>query len=184
MLRFQAGDEAGFDELVEAYQGQVFSLLRRLLGPHGEVEDLAQEVFLRVHRARAEYRPDSRFGTYLYRVTYNLALNRLRDERRRPVVRAPEHWGGDPLEFPAPAGPDPARRADTATWTRWIELALAELPENQRAALVLQHYNGLDLEEIGAVLGVSDKAVKSLLHRARENLRPLLEPYRDREFRT
>lgn len=178
MLRFQAGDEGAFDRLVEAYQAPVFSLLRRLLGPTASLEDLAQEVFLRLYRSRERYRPAGRLSTFLYRIAYNLALNFLRDERRRRAARLEPGADGEVAD-PRASRPGDAEVGDRAVWAARIEAALAELPENQRLATVLQHYDGLDLEEIGSILGISAKAVKSLLHRARENLRQRLEPYRN-----
>lgn len=175
MLRFQSGDPEAFDRLVEAYQAPVFRLLRRLMGPQAELEDLAQEVFLRLYRSRERYQPEGRLSTFLYRVTYNLALNRLRDERKRPANPMPRGAEGEVLDLSDPRTREPSQGAERDHWARRIEAALGHLPENQRVALVLQHYHSLDLEEIGAVLGISSKAVKSLLHRARENLRPRLE---------
>jgi len=181
MLAFQAGQESAFEELVLAYQGAVFSMLRRLLGPHPMIEDLAQETFVRLYRARERYRPEGRLATFLFRITYNLALNRVRDDRRQETASLGIDGQGRSPEPQDGRLPPPGEALDRETWARRIEMALAALPENQRAALVFQHYDGLDLAEIGAILGISAKAVKSLLHRARENLRPILGRYRDME---
>lgn len=181
MLAFQAGHEEVFAEIVELYETAVFSLLRRLLGPGASLEDLAQEVFLRLYRSRERYRPEGRLGTFLYRITYNLALNHLRDRKRHKTAGMPEHADGEAVELADPKAPAPEAPLDQELWARRIETALAELPENQRLALVLQHYNGLELTEIGDVLGISAKAVKSLLHRARQRMKTLLEPYREAE---
>lgn len=181
MLAFQAGDEGAFDRLVEEYQGPVFSMLRRLLGPHPALEDLAQETFLRLYRSRERYRPEGRLTTFLYRITYNLALNRVRDDKRQRHAALEEVDPGRQPQAGAAATGQAAvdRRLDRGVWAARIEEALAQLPENQRAALVFQHYDGLELAEIGRILGIGPKAVKSLLHRARENLRPLLAAYRE-----
>lgn len=181
MLAFQAGDESAFERIVELYQNQVFSLLRRLLGSSASLEDLAQETFVRLFRSGERYQPQGRLMTYLYRITYNLALNHIRDEGRRPTSSSPRNAEGDWVEMENPESDITGSRADQHTWAQRIEVALAKLPENQRSALVLQHYDGLDLEEIGAVLGISAKAAKSLLHRARAGMRTLLEPYREAE---
>lgn len=174
MLAFQAGDDAAFDRLVSEYQVPAFAMLRRLLGPEAPIEDLAQEAFVRIWRSRARYRPEGRFSTYLYRITYHLALNQIRDARRRPALTLSATLAGEGLAAPSGDGARPA--SDAAVWGRRIALALASLPENQRAALVFQHYDGLDLAEIGEILGSSPQAVKSLLHRARERMREILEP--------
>jgi len=168
MLAFRDGDDEAFTRLVELYQGPVFGMLRRILGPRGSVEDLAQETFLRVWRSRDGYRPTGKFTTFLYRITYNLALNRLRDEGRRPVRPLPE---GAEEGLADGASPDPVEAADRGDRAALVRAALDRLPRNQRTALVLQHYEGLDLAEIGSLMGISAKAVKSLLHRARTRLR-------------
>lgn len=181
MLAFQGGDEEAFTALVERYQGAAFSMLRRLLGPHHAIEDLAQEAFLRVWRARDRYQPQGRFTTFLYRITYNLALNRLRGDKRKPLSPLPRTEDGASLEPEDQQGAAPLEGAAASDWAALIERALAELPENQRAALVFQHYDGLSLAEVAEILGSSEKAVKSLLHRARTRLRELLQPYREAE---
>ncbi|RMH05028.1 MAG: RNA polymerase sigma factor [Planctomycetota bacterium] len=181
MLAFQAGDEAAFDEIVALLSGRVFSLLRRLLGPGEPVEDLAQEAFLRLYRARASYQPRGKLSTFLYRITYNLALNRIRDRSRRPEVGMPTGAEGEAIDLADRRAEAPWAASDRRSWAERIEAALARLPENQRAALVLQHYDGLDLEQIGGILGISAKAVKSLLHRARTRMREILAPYREAE---
>ncbi|MGB0952578.1 MAG: RNA polymerase sigma factor [Planctomycetota bacterium] len=181
MLAFQAGDEDAFTQLVEHYQAAAFAMLRRILGPHGIVEDLAQEAFLRIWRSRERYQPQGKFTTFLYRVTYNLALNRLRDNKRKPLYSMPQAEDGTPLEPNDTEGAAPEQDADASDWSSILQRCMGELPENQRAAVVLQHYDGLELHEIGEVLGISPQAAKSLLHRARTRLRTLLTPYREAE---
>lgn len=181
MLSFQQGDDAAFEQLVLAYQGAAFAMLRRILGPHAMIEDLAQEAFLRVWRARERYKPAGKFTTFLYRITYNLALNRVRDDKRKTLYSLPKNADG--VEMPQQdlktVGPD--EEVDSGDWAQIVRRCLSELPENQRVALVFQHYDGLELHEIAEIIGSSPKAVKSLLHRARANLRTLLTPYREAE---
>lgn len=177
MLAFQAGDDEAFERLVEEYQGPAFAMLRRLLGPGAALEDCAQEAFLRIWRSRDRYRPEGKFSTLLYRVTYNLALNWIRDTRRKPVSGLAQMAGGGPLEPADAREPIQEAQLDQGVWGDRIAQALQSLPENQRAALVLQHYDGLDLTEIGEILEISPQAVKSLLHRAREGMRIVLEPH-------
>jgi len=181
MLALQQGREEAFAELVEEYQSAAFSMLRRVLGPHQPVEDLAQEAFLRVWRSRDSYQPRGRFTTFLYRITYNLALNQLRGNKRKPLSPMPQTADGAVLEPEDQLGAAPEAGADGRDWAGIIEGALAQLSENQRAALVFQHYDGLSLAEVAQVLGTSEKAVKSLLHRARTRLRELLQPYHEAE---
>jgi RNA polymerase sigma-70 factor, ECF subfamily len=181
MLAFQQGDDSAFEQLLETYQGAAFSMLRRILGPYAPIEDLAQEAFLRVWRSRARYQAAGKFTTFLYRITYNLALNRLRDDKRKPLYSMPRTSDG--ADFPQEdlASSGPATEVNAGDWALIVRRCLLELPENQRAALVFQHYDGLELDDIAEILGSSSKAVKSLLHRARTNLRTLLTPYREAE---
>jgi len=181
MLEFQRGDELAFDRIVAEYENLVFAVLRRLLGASGWVEELAQETFLRLYRSRDRYEPGGKLSTFLYRISYNLALNRIRDEKRRPATRLPTSEEGETIAFEDQRSAGPEDEAGSEDWATLVQRGLAELPENQRAALVFQHYDGLDLHEIAAIQGISPQAVKSLLHRARENLRVHLQPYRDAE---
>ncbi|MCH2111564.1 MAG: RNA polymerase sigma factor [Planctomycetes bacterium] len=181
MLAFQRGDESAFDAIVTEYQAPVYGVLRRILGPAAAVDDLAQEAFIRLYRAKDRYQPHGRLATFLYRIAYNLALNHIRDRGRKPEVSMPMSAEGEsiPLEDEKIQSPDaPVGDKD---WAKLVQTALLGLPENQRAALVFQHFDGLDLEEIGQLLGISPKAAKSLCHRARENLRQLLAPFREAE---
>jgi RNA polymerase sigma-70 factor (ECF subfamily) len=181
MLAFQRGDDSAFEQLVHSYQGAAFAMLRRILGPHAMIEDLAQEAFLRVWRARERYQPMGKFTTFLYRITYNLALNRIRDDKRKPLYSMPKNSEGLEMEQEDLAVSSPEDEVDGGNWAQLVRHSLGQLPENQRAALVFQHYDGLDLPEIAEILGSSPKAIKSLLHRARANLRTLLTPYREAE---
>jgi len=181
MLAFQQGDDHAFDLIVEEYQGAVFNMFRRLLGPHALIEDLAQEAFVRLYKAKDRYQPSGKLATFLYRITYNLALNRVRDDKRKPTSTLPRAEDGTPLALEDVNSEAPESVSHDQDWAALIGTALTELPENQRVALVFQHYDGLDLVEIGEVLQISPKAAKSLLHRAREKMRSLLQPYKDAE---
>lgn len=183
MLAFQAGSEDAFDRLVETYSGQVYALFTRFLGPVPEREDLVQEVFLRVLRSRERYTPTARFSTYLYRVAFNLAVNH--NERER-TPRGFEDAGGEPEDAArlgaAPESADPSRELETDDVVRAVREAIAALPESQRMALILAKYDELSFAEIAVVLGSSEKAIKSLVHRARESLRARLKPFLEREL--
>jgi len=182
MLAYQAGSEAAFDLIVEAYSGQVYALFTRFLGPVPEREDLVQEVFLRVIRARERYEATARFSTWLYRIAFNLAVNRT--QRAAPEVSydAPGTPGGEgaagALEaLGDPSAPDPARELERGDVVGAVRAAIAELPDTQRMALILARYDELSFAEIARVLDSSEKAIKSLVHRARENLRAKLAPF-------
>lgn len=180
MVEFQNGDDAAFEKIITEYQGPVFGMLRKTLGSHSMVEDLAQEVFLRVWRARDRYQPQGLFTTWLFRISFNLALNQIRNDSRKKVqsVQDLESKVG---ELPDLTDNSVTQPLDEQEWSKILDGALADLPENQRVALVLQHYEGLDLAAIGEVLDISPKAVKSLLHRSREKLKCTLVHLRGRE---
>jgi len=178
MRAWQAGDESAFDALVEAYSGQVYALLTRFLGQRANREDLVQEVFLRVVRARERYEPTARFATFLYRIAYNIAVN----ETQRPMAREAgrvefddEHGTARSLAELGDQGAEaPASGLERDDVVRAVRAAIGRLPENQRMVLLLAKYEELPYEEIAAVIGSSEKAVKSLIHRARESLRKSL----------
>jgi RNA polymerase sigma-70 factor (ECF subfamily) len=174
MLAWKAGDEQAFDRLVEAYSERLYALFTRFLGPASEREDLVQETFLRVLRAREGYQPTARFSTWLYRIAFNLAVNR--SQRARPETSLDE---GPPAEVIArdAGAPDPSASLEREDVVHAVREAIASLPETQRMALVLARYEELSLAEIATVMGSSEKAIKSLVHRARENLRVRLAPF-------
>ena len=176
MLRYQGGDEGAFDHLVEHYSGKLFALLTRFLGPVPQREDLVQEVFLRVIRARERYEPTARFSTWLYRIAFNLCANER--ERRRASTSLEQDagedassigWEDERVDPPSLA----LEREDTQTM---VQRAIAELPERQRMALILAKYEDCSYAEIARALETSEKAIKSMIHRARENLRAALAP--------
>ncbi|HEV3080723.1 MAG TPA: sigma-70 family RNA polymerase sigma factor, partial [Gemmataceae bacterium] len=148
-----------------------------------EAEDLAQEVFLRVYRARKKYRARCKFSTWLFTIANNLALNVLRTRKRRPAVslslRDSGPLGARPAEqlVTAPSGSQPIRRMQRQELTTVIRDALDKLNERQRLAVVLNKFEDMNYAEIAEVMGLTVKAVKSLLCRARMNLREALKDY-------
>lgn len=184
MLAYQAGDERAFDELVEAHSGQVFGLLTRFLGPVAAREDLVQEVFLRVIRARARYRPTARFSTWLYRIVFNLCLNEQARRARRSEVSLEADEGSTTPRLAGLADPDalaPFEGLERADVVRAVRAAIAALPENQRMALLLAKYEDMPHVDIAVVMDSSEKAIKSMVHRARESLRVRLAPFLQEE---
>jgi RNA polymerase sigma-70 factor (ECF subfamily) len=183
MLAWQAGDESAFDQLVEAYSGRVFSLLTRFLGQSSRREDLVQEVFIRVLRARERYQPTARFSTWLYRIVFNLATNeRARSSSRRHLsldfTGGQDDGEGSLGERLIDEGAtEPAALLENEDVVGAVREAIADLPEQQRMALILAKYDELPYCEIAAILDSSEKAIKSLVHRARTNLRVVLEPF-------
>jgi RNA polymerase sigma-70 factor (ECF subfamily) len=182
MLRVRDDDAEAFAELVELYHRRLVTVLQHLVTSAEEAEDLAQEVFLRVYRGRKKYRPRAKFSTWLFTIANHLALNVLRSRQRKPVVPLNLRDSG-PLG-PRPAeqlvqdhGPQPHQRLQQQELAAIIKEALAGLNERQRIAVVLNKFEDMNYAEIAEVMELSTKAVKSLLSRARENLRNVLRQY-------
>ena len=178
MLAFRAGDDAAFERLFARWSAPLLRHLERLVKEAATAEELMQEAFLRVFRARERYAPEARFSTWLYTIATHLALNELRRPRRRAGHRSTDEdddgAAGPPLVLAAPApAPDAvvhARRVGAE-----VESALAALPERQRAALLLAAVEGLSYAEVAQALGTTEKSVKALVHRARSALAERLE---------
>ncbi len=177
MLAWRAGDESAFERLVETYSGRAYALATRFLGEVAGREDLVQEAFLRVFRARDRYQPTALFSTWLYRIVYNLCAN-VRERRREMMsLEGAAEEGSDRKDFADERALDPAAGLESMDVVGAVRAAIASLPENQRMALILAKYEEFSLAEIAVVLDSSQKAVKSLVHRARENLRSRLAPW-------
>jgi RNA polymerase sigma-70 factor (ECF subfamily) len=184
MRRFQDGDDTAFEVLVHKYQGMVLALVRRYLGSrYPGVEDVAQQVFLRVYRGKMTYQPRAKVKTWLYSVAVNASLNeirRLRAEKNRRVAsftavfgEGSDAEGGAALE--ARERFEPGAGLDREALARRVQAAVDALPEQQRLALVLSRFQHCSYEEVAEAMATTVPAVKSLLTRARENLRRALE---------
>ena len=177
----EEGDETAFDQLVETFSGQVYALLTRFLGRHSGREDMVQEVFLRVIRARDRYEPRARFTTWLYRIVFNLSVNETQRAGGKGQLSLDSPAGGRsdddrPLDVADERLLDPSEEMERDDVVGAVREAISRLPETQRMALVLAKYDDMAYAEIGEVLGSSEKAIKSLIHRARETLRVELAP--------
>jgi RNA polymerase sigma-70 factor (ECF subfamily) len=182
MLRVRDDEPGAFEELVDRYQHRLVGIMNHLVGNAEEAEDLAQEVFLRVYRARQKYRPRSKFSTWLFTIANNLALNSLRSRQRKPVVplntRDSGPLGARPQEQLAhDPGTGPVQKVQQQELALLIRDALDGLNERQRMAVVLNKFEDMNYAEIAEVMGLTTKAVKSLLSRARMNLRTALSSY-------
>ncbi|HEY8504101.1 MAG TPA: sigma-70 family RNA polymerase sigma factor [Gemmataceae bacterium] len=173
MLRVRCGDEGAYAELVRRYWPRIFGRFFRLLGDRHQAEDLAQEVFLRLYRSRGGYRPEARFATWVYHIAANVARNALRSRRRRPPA-PPLPAGAAGGEGPADRREPPEAPLERAELAGAVRGALAGLLGRQRAALELQYDGQRSYREIARELDVTPKAAKSLLYRARNQLRSTL----------
>lgn len=183
MLQVRDGNAAAFEELVLRYQGRLTTVLEQLVRRRDLAEDLAQEVFLRVFRARKTYEPGAKFSTWLFTIANNVASNALRSLARRREVsvsaRPDQEPSGDALDQMAVAssGLLPTRQLDNQERASMVREAIQSLNERQKMALMLAKFEGMSYTEIGEAMDLSTQAVKSLLSRARCNLRVALEPY-------
>jgi RNA polymerase sigma-70 factor, ECF subfamily len=174
------GDSQAFRRLVERHQGLVIGTVTRMLGP-AEAEDLSQRVFLNVWKSAPRWRPEARFTTWLLTITKRLVFNESRRRVRSRLVPKPDGQDTHQEEIPDET-PGPDRQLLNLELRRAIDMTLETLPERERMAVVLRRYEQLTYEEIGAVLGLSVPAVKSLLFRARATLRDKLAPYLEGRF--
>jgi RNA polymerase sigma-70 factor (ECF subfamily) len=183
MLQVRDDDAAAFEELVLRYQSRLVTVLEHLVGSRDWAEDLAQEVFLRVYRARKRYTPGAKFSTWLFTIANNAASNALRARSRRREVNLEADGSGavgvTPLETMALAssGQLPARQLDKAEMRDVVRLALEALNDRQRLAVLLNKFEGMSYADIAETMELTPQAIKSLLSRARGNLRDVLEPY-------
>ena len=167
MLALRAGDESAFDALFERWSAPLLRYLERMLRDAASAEELVQEAFLRLYRARERYQPDARFSTWLFTIANRLALNELRRPRHRSPHQSMDDDGeGAPLALAAEqSGVDEV--VDARRTGKSVEQAFEMLPERQRAALWLTAVEGLSYSEVAASLETTEKSVKALVHRAR-----------------
>jgi len=178
MLRVQRDDAAAFAELVERYRVRVFGHFLRRLADRQDAEDLTQEVFLRLYRHRKRYQPRARFSTWLFHITHNLACNAIRSRQKRRLVRLDPVCGSEeqdaPKAFRRRGDLSPSRSMEQAELAGVVRAAVSGLAQRQRTALELHQFHDRTYAEVAAELDMSAKAAKSLLYRARGQLREAL----------
>ena len=171
------GDTAALEELIERHQSLVAGTVARMLGSNSDVEDIAQQVFIRVWKSAGRYVARAKFTTWLLKITRNLVFNELRRSKRHAQVPIQIEPGAEerPLEDEAAQAPDASLLE--AELQQAIERAIGQLPESQRMALILRRYEEMSYEQIAEILDLSVPAVKSVLFRARTELRERLRVY-------
>jgi RNA polymerase sigma-70 factor (ECF subfamily) len=186
MLEVRDDKAAAFEELMLRYQNRLVTVLEHLVGRRDLAEDLAQDVFLRIYRARKRYMPGAKFSTWLFTIANNVASNALRSQSRRKEVnwkaRPGESTGANTLDQMAQAASAlmPSRQMDKAEVRDVVREAIGTLNERQRLAVLLSKFENMSYEDIAETMEMTPQAIKSLLSRARGNLRSVLEPYLDR----
>jgi RNA polymerase sigma-70 factor (ECF subfamily) len=172
VAQLRAGEPRAFEELVRVYQHRVFGVAARMLGNGAEAEEVAQEVFLRVHRSIGEFRGEAKLSTWLYAITSRLCLTRLGAGERR-------FWceGEETLVRLRNGGMDPVAALERSEVEAALHRAIAELPEERRIVVILRDLEGLSYEEIAGALDLPVGTVRSRIHRGRLDLKEKLERF-------
>ena len=175
MLKVKEGNRTAFEELMRKYYPRILNFIYRFVGgDNAAAEDLAQEVFMRVYNSARRYKPRSQFQTWIYTIAKNVGLNELRRNKRLPLSLHEAFGTGEKelnREIEDRNVPLPDQEVIQKEKVAEIRAAINNLPKNQRIAVILKRYEGFSYAEIATTLDVSNKAVKSLLSRAKENLK-------------
>lgn len=180
MLMFQAGDHNAFRRLFDRHKGRVIHFCYRFCGQRAVAEELAQETFLRVYKAAPGYRPEARFQTWLFKIAANVCLNEIRRLNRRrqengdESLESPPSMSGDGM-VTAQDGPDELLEREEQQ--QMVRNAIDQLPEAQRAALLLRVEHEFSYREIGKQIGRSENHVRTLIHRGRNKIKEALSAY-------
>lgn len=177
MLRVKEGDNEAFELLVELHQSAVIGTVAKMLGGASEAEDIAQQVFIRIWKSAKRYQPQAKFTTWMFTITRNLVFNETRRRRRKPTVSVEEREEESHQQVEDVHSTTPDQDVLHSELERAVDDAIQALPEKQRLAVVLRRYEEMPYDEIGRVLSMSVPAVKSLLFRARTQLKESLEKY-------
>ena len=183
MLAVRDDDASAFEELMRRYQDRLVTVLDHLVGSRDQAEDLAQDVFLRIYRSRKTYVPGAKFSTWLFTIANNVASNARRRRSRhkeinldsRPATTTGMHSMDELAQ--AASGLMPTRQIDKAEMREVVRQAISTLNERQRMAVLLSKFESMSYEDIAETMEMTPQAIKSLLSRARTNLRQVLEPY-------
>jgi RNA polymerase sigma-70 factor (ECF subfamily) len=178
MIRCRNGDMSAFELLVSRYQNAIINFIYRSIGDYHRAEDLSQETFLRVFKSASKYEPRAQFKNWLYKIAVNLCKNELRDRQRHGLSSLEDFMTDEDGKINYTALKDFSQMPDVLYEKKeqqiLIRQAVDSLPENQRLAIIMVTYQNLRYDEIADTLGCSVSAVKSLIHRARQNLKKLL----------
>lgn len=171
MLRASGGETDAYRELFDRNYARAVNVAYRYLGDKDLAEDVAMDAFAKVYESRRKFRGDAKFTTYLHRILVNLSIN----ASRRASRTSPQDI--DELDLASPAETDPAEAAQRAEVARAVKKAVLALPDRQRVALILTRYESMSYQNAAESMGVSIKALESLLHRAKHGIRQALREY-------
>ena len=175
--RLKSGDDAAFRECVESYKDRVFSTIYNFVRNRDDIEDIAQEVFIEIHRSVRNFREDAELSTWIYRIAVNKSLDFLRKQKRKKRKGFLQSIGigrDDEPDIDIPDYSTPADHLEMKERKELLQWALNRLPENQRTVITLSRYQGFSNGEISEVMKLSLPAVESLVYRAKKNLRRFL----------
>lgn len=167
ILKCQQGDQSAFRELVEKYQDSVINTCYRFLMNREEAEEVAQEIFLKVYLSFGSYQPKTKLSTWLFKIVVNSCLNKLRDKKKSSTFQLEENLSASPED-------QPDRSLEKEELKRLVRDAINSLPENQRAVIMLNKYEGFSYQDVAKILDCSVSAVESRLFRAKESLKKKL----------
>lgn len=175
MLRVKDGDDTAFDIILEKYQKPIINFVYHFINNRAEAEELAQDVFLRVYAARANYQPEAKFATWIYKIATNLCLKKLNQERISTRLRV--NIDGEHISELRDARPNIQEVLEAEEKEEVIAKAINGLPRNEKTAILLRKREALSYKEIADVIGCTEGAVKTYIHRAKLRLRERLSPY-------
>jgi RNA polymerase sigma-70 factor (ECF subfamily) len=180
MVAVQHGDSAAFEYLLDKYHRPIVNFIYKLVNNAAEAEELAQEVFLRIYRARETYQPKARFAAWIYKIAANLSFKEAARKRRQRFWNWDHRSGDEPRvaeESIADPAPDAEGRMITSELGRAVRRAIRSLPPNERTALVLRRYEDLSYKEIAEAMNCTEAAVKTYIHRGKLHVRDCILPY-------
>jgi RNA polymerase sigma-70 factor, ECF subfamily len=178
MVAFQQGDEAAFEQILDKYHKVIVNFIYKIVNNRAEAEELAQDVFLRIYRARNSYEPRARFSAWIYRIATNVGLKAAGRKRR-----APFGFGLDTrYEFTGKVEgrsrePDAEQKLVESEMGKVVRQIIRGLPKNEKIAIILRRYEGLSYKEIADVMNCTEPAVKTYIHRGKLRLRDRIRPY-------
>jgi RNA polymerase sigma-70 factor (ECF subfamily) len=184
--RTLAGDRDAFRVLVERHSPNVFRLAYRMTGNRHDAEEVVQEAFLRSYQKLGQFAARANFGTWVYRIAANYAIDRMRQRRKEesrreePRVEREDGMENNPLDRVHDPAPTPERLTQSLELRKQMEAALAALSHSERTAFVMRHWEGCGIEEIAAVLKSNSGAAKNTVFRAVQKLRQALQPFVER----